>query len=167
MPSVARGFCAPAGRAPITALPQKCTCASRLAVPRSTFIAGSVPGVEVMRRTPVLMAAPLVAAALSVTGCSASLSVGGGQPSAPPSCTTSSCATAEIQRSLVTLTAKDGAAITDASCKPAKANPGGTWTASCTVHESDGAVYSGRGNLFPATKTVSFEPLDVITPPSG
>jgi hypothetical protein len=99
-----------------------------------------------------------------LAGCSVSASIGnGGQPSSAPSCSTSSCATSEIQRSLVGLQAKDGAAITKASCKPAAENNGGTWTASCTVTESDGAVYDGKGNWFPAQGTVSFEPLKVLT----
>ena len=101
-------------------------------------------------------AAPLViAAALALTACSSS--------SSPPSCSTSSCATAEIQRSLVGLEAKDGAAITKAACQPAVQNAGGTWTSSCTVTESDGYVSQGAGTWFVSTQKVTYEPTAAAT----
>jgi hypothetical protein len=101
------------------------------------------------------LAAALIAAALTASpllaGCSS-----------PPSCSTGSCATREIQKSLVGLQAKDGAAITQASCETAVADPGGNWTATCEVDESDGSVSQGKGTWFVNTKQVAYEPLTVI-----
>jgi hypothetical protein len=103
--------------------------------------------------TPTPRHAPLalliLAAVLTLTACSSS---------SPPTCSDSACATTEIQASLIGLEAKDGAAITKASCKPAVLNPGGTWTASCTVTESDGAKSAGNGNWFVSTEKVTYEP---------
>lgn len=99
----------------------------------------------------------LAALIVALVGCG-STAPGAAAPSSPPSCTTGTCAAGEIQRSLVGLQAKDGAAITKAACKTARANPGGTWSAACTVTESDGTVTTGTGNWFPAKDQVSYEP---------
>jgi hypothetical protein len=117
-----------------------------------------------MRRITAVAGAVLIAGALSA--CSVSASIGAGQPSSSPSCASSACAASEIQRSLLGLEAKDGAAITKAACKAARENPGGTWTATCTVTESDGGVYDGKGNWFPAKAQVSFEPIAVMKAPT-
>lgn len=76
----------------------------------------------------------------------------------PPSCSASACATSEIQRSLIGFQARDGAAITKASCSGAVLNAGNTWTATCTVTESDGSVTQGKGNWFVSQNKVTYEP---------
>ena len=86
------------------------------------------------------------------------LTAAGCSSSSPPSCSDSSCATQEIQKSLIGIEAKDGAAITKTSCKAATLNPGGVWTASCAVTESDGLRFTGTGNWFTGTQRVTFEP---------
>jgi hypothetical protein len=104
-----------------------------------------------MRRMLALTAAVLIT---GTAGCSSS---------SPPSCSTGSCASAEIQKSLIGLQAKDGAAITAASCQTATADPGGNWTADCRVTESDGAVSEGKGNWFVSQEHVTYEPLTIIS----
>lgn len=121
------------------------------------------------RRTVVKAVAGVIAAAvvllvIDLVASHIGSSAGSGSSS---NCSTGSCATSEIQRSLVGLEAKDGAAITKASCKAATENSGGTWTASCQVTESDGAVSEGTGNWFTNTNQISYEPLTIITPPSS
>ena len=82
------------------------------------------------------------------------------------SCTSNTCVTSEIERSLVGLAAKDGAAITKADCQAStvRHNAGNTWSVNCTVTESDGSVSRGTGNWFVSTRQVTYDPQDVITP---
>ena len=82
------------------------------------------------------------------------------------SCTSNACVASEIERSLVGLAAKDGAAITKADCQAStvRHNAGNTWSADCTVTESDGSVSQGIGNWFVSTRQVSYDVLRIITP---
>jgi hypothetical protein len=95
---------------------------------------------------PIALATAAIAASLLLAGCSSRMS-----------CTTGSCAAQEIQRTLIGDQAKDGAAITKAVCKDAVLDPGGTWTASCTVTESDGAIIQGDGNWSTSDNEVTYE----------
>jgi hypothetical protein len=57
--------------------------------------------------------------------------------------------------------ARDNAVATKVVCPASsvKQNPGGTWTATCTVTDSDGKTYTGYGNI--AGTEVTFEPVSV------
>jgi hypothetical protein len=106
-------------------------------------------------------------AVLAVAGCA---SLGSGMPSAAPSrtalCTTRACIVSDVQKSLVSIVAKDNSVITKALCKPSsvKHNPGNTWTVTCAVTYSDGKRALGYANLLPAQDKITFEPLDVSGP---
>ena len=99
-----------------------------------------------------------LAAVVALAGCTST-----GAGSTVPSCSTASCAAVEIQRSLVGLVAKDNAVMTKAVCAAAGVrNAGGTWTATCTVTESDGSVWRGYGSWVTATNAVAFEPVTQV-----
>jgi hypothetical protein len=115
--------------------------------------------------------APLLclAAALALAGCGAVSASSAPQavPSASLACTTNACIADLAQKSLIGIIAKDEAVITKAACKPptVKSNAGGTFTVTCTVTESDGAVYRGYANLIPSSGTITFDPQSVISSP--
>jgi hypothetical protein len=120
-------------------------------------------------------AALSVITAAALAGCGsvpAVLPSSGGSPAASPSatvCASTSCAIATIQQSLVGVVAKDNSVMTAVKCKPSslKENAGDTWTAQCTVTYSDGAQWSGYGNMVPAKDSVTFEPEEQVRQADG
>ena len=110
--------------------------------------------------------------AMALSGCAATTVSKAPSPPpasthAAPSCTSSSCITTEIQHDLIGLVAKDEAVITKASCDPAALtrNAGGTYTAPCTVTESDGSVSTGDGNLLPAQGEITYDFKRIVRMP--
>jgi hypothetical protein len=144
------------------------------------------PGQAVMRRHPVLAflifaiaAAVLVSAIVAAAqGNGGSSGANAGAPSSAPSaapgpapdpaastaCTTDSCISVSLQRSLVGLVAKDDSVITGATCyaQTVKRNAGNTYTARCHVTYSDGTEYAGFATLLVAQGEVSWEPEEEL-----
>jgi hypothetical protein len=121
--------------------------------------------------------APIVLLAAAVAGCG---SVSGGtdatpsdsalasaaqqvaQPAASPTptgpCLTRKCITEDIEQDAVGMVAADSSVVTAAKCRPARRNPGDTWTAHCTVTYTDGSKVPGNITLIPATNRLAFQP---------
>jgi len=123
----------------------------------------------------IRLAAALIPAAILLSGCASLGSTPAAAPSAPaPStsaavCTTDACILSDIQASLIGMVAKDEDIATKAVCKKStlKANPGQSWTATCTVTYSSGMVARGFGNLVLSSRTVTFEPETILNNGSG
>lgn len=79
------------------------------------------------------------------------------QASTAPSKTKASI-TEEIQQDAVGMVAADSSVVTAAKCRPARRNPGSTWTAHCTVTYTDGSKVPGNITLIPATNRLAFQP---------
>jgi hypothetical protein len=85
-------------------------------------------------------------------------------PAASSACTTDSCISVSLQRSLVGLVAKDDSVITGATCyaQTVKRNAGNTYTARCHVTYSDGTEYAGFATFIVAQDQVSWEPTEEL-----
>lgn len=94
----------------------------------------------------------LVAAALVIKALGDRASGSGGI------CTSNSCITGDLQRTLTGLTDKADQVVTKVVCQPStvKNDGGGIYSATCTVTHSDGTVNSGTGTVETKQGNITF-----------
>jgi hypothetical protein len=135
--------------------------------PRQQVAATSPPKQSHWVRNIVTLIAGLIIAAIIISLLSHVSSGGSNAAStgSAPSCTSDSCIVSTIEKTLIGGVAKDNAVATKVVCTPSsvKANAGESWTASCTVTDSDGLVTQGLGNLAGSSGQVTYEPETVIS----